>query len=114
GAVANHGVRAYVFGFAKNLVKEGWKAGKREEALDPETANRKPSPGRDIDAVNAKVLLGQLLGRLSEEDRELIVRYCKEDDHSAHCRDLGVSPGNLRVMVHRIREKLRAMKDNPF
>ena len=102
------GPRAFVFGFAKNIVREGWKIRMRERPLDPVVAERNPSTARDHQRVDARLMLQDVLGQLSARDRRLIVRYCTEEDHSAHCADLGVTPGNLRVMVHRIREKVRA------
>lgn len=101
------GVRAYLFGFAKNLAKEGWKIRKRERPLDDDAAARRPSASRGHAQVEARLMLRDVLGQLTAADRRIIIRYCTETDHTAHCRELGVTPMNLRVIVHRIRVGIR-------
>jgi DNA-directed RNA polymerase specialized sigma24 family protein len=101
------GPRGYLFGFARNLVKEGWRVRKREEPLDPAAGERLPSTGREHRQVEAKLMLDKALGLLSERDRAILVRYCTEDDHLDHSRELNVTPGNLRVMVHRIKNQIK-------
>jgi RNA polymerase sigma factor (sigma-70 family) len=101
------GARSYFFGIAKNLVKEGWKAARREEQLDPAIWEQSPSPARHLEQVEARLALAQCLRRLSPDERKLLVRYYT-DDRVALCRELGVSAGNLRVTVHRIRRKIEA------
>ena len=101
------GVRGFLFGFARNVAKEGWKIRARERPLDDATAARRPSTSREHAQVEAKLRLRNVLGQLTPEDRRIILRYCEETDHAAHCRELGVTPGNLRVIVHRIRVEIR-------
>ena len=98
------GARSYFFGIAKNLLKEGWKA-RREESLDPADLEQTQSPARHLEQVEARVSLMQCLRRLTRSERRLLVRYYTED-RAALCRELGVSAGNLRVTVHRIRGKI--------
>jgi DNA-directed RNA polymerase specialized sigma24 family protein len=98
------GVQAYFFGIARNLVKEGWKA-RREELLDPLEWEHTPSPGRDLEQVEARLALTHYLGRLQASERRLIVRYYT-GDRDALSRELNVTAGNLRVIVHRIRQKI--------
>jgi RNA polymerase sigma factor (sigma-70 family) len=102
------GARSYFFGIAKNLVKEGWKS-HREELLDPADWERRPSSGRHLERVEARLALSQYLGQLRAPERQLIVRYYTED-RVALCRELGVTAGNLRVMAHRIRRKLEELR----
>jgi len=101
------GARSYFFGIAKNLVRENWKA-RREELLDAADLDRTPSPARHLEQVEARVALDQCLRRLSGPERTLLVRYYTED-RAALCRELGMSAGNLRVSVHRIRGKIDKM-----
>jgi RNA polymerase sigma factor (sigma-70 family) len=103
------GVRSYFFGIARNLVKEGWKS-HREELLDPADWARRPSSARDLERVEARLALSQYLGQLRASERRLIVRYCTED-RVALSRELGVTAGNLRVMVHRIRQKIEELRN---
>src|SRR5712691_6721450 len=102
------GARSYFFGIARNLVKEGWKP-RREELLDPADWERRPSSARHIEQVEARLALSECLGRLSESERTLIVRYYTED-RVALCLELGVTPGSLRVTVHRIRRKIENLR----
>lgn len=98
------GVHGYFFGIARNLVKEGWKV-RREELLDPAAWERRPSPGRHLEQVEARLALTHYLGRLRASERRLIVRYYT-GDRDGLSRELGVTAGNLRVIVHRIRQKI--------
>lgn len=98
--------RSYFFGIARNLVKEGWKSPRRrEEMMDPDEWDRRASSSRDLEQAEANMVLGEYLDRVSPPEGQLIVRYYTED-RSALSQELGISPGNLRVQVHRIRRKL--------
>ena len=109
--VSKAGARAYLFGIAKNVAKEGWKIRARERPMDDDTAARRPSASRGHAQVEARLMLQDVLGQLTPEDRRIILRYCTETDHSAHCRELRVTPGNLRVIVHRIRVGIRERQE---
>jgi RNA polymerase sigma-70 factor (ECF subfamily) len=104
------GARSYFFGIAKNLVKEGWKS-RKEELLDPADLERHPSTARHVEQVEARVALSECLGRLRDSERRLLVRYFTEDRIDL-CRELGVTAGGLRVMVHRIRRKIDSLRKN--
>src|SRR5262245_19411502 len=104
------GARSYFFGIAKNLVKEGWKS-RKEELLDPADLERHPSTARHVEQVEARVALSECLGRLRDNERRLLVRYFTEDRIDL-CRELGVTAGGLRVMVHRIRRKIDSLRKN--
>ena len=105
GAEATNGLRAYVFGFAKNIIKEGWRLRARERPLtDPGVVHS--SSDRQQEQLEARLLLQQALGRLSERDLHILLEYVDEEDHTAQCRQLGVTAGNLRVIIHRIRNAL--------
>jgi RNA polymerase sigma factor (sigma-70 family) len=102
-------IRTYFFGFARNLLLEGWKPS-RETPLEPEQAERisAPDAGDIDDELDAKRLLERCLGVLSEPDRQLIVDYFTSD-RDALAVKLGLSVENLRVKVHRIRKKVVAV-----
>jgi RNA polymerase sigma factor (sigma-70 family) len=102
------GVRSYFFGIAKNLVKEGWKP-RREELLDPTGWEQAVSPERHVEQVEARLALVQYLRRLNRSERTLLVRYYTED-RTVLCHELGVTPANLRVTVHRIRRKIEDVR----
>jgi RNA polymerase sigma factor (sigma-70 family) len=103
------GPRAFFFGIAKNIAYEGWKSRRREQQLDPDIGHRAPATSRGHQQVEARLTLQSVLRRLNAREREIILRYCRETNHDAHCRELDVTPGNLRIIVHRIREKIRKL-----
>jgi len=100
--------RAYVRGVALKVAQEGWKREHRAPQLDPVAADLMPSPARDHAAVEARLLLRQTLKTLDRRDRRILLRYCTEDDRTKLYQELDVTPGNLRLIVHRIRKKLHA------
>jgi RNA polymerase sigma-70 factor (ECF subfamily) len=102
--VSSGAVRSYFFGIAKNLVKEGWRV-RREELLEPTAWERTPAATRDHEQVEARMLLERCLRQLRAPERRLLIRYYTED-RDALGREMGVTAGNLRVMVHRIRHKI--------
>ena len=102
--VAPGAVRSYFFGIARNLVKEGWRP-RREELLEPAAWDRTPSASRDHEQVEARLVLERCLRQLRAPERRLLIRYYTED-RDALGREMGVTAGNLRVMVHRIRQKI--------
>jgi RNA polymerase sigma-70 factor (ECF subfamily) len=98
------GLHAFFFGIARNLVKEGWKA-RREELVDPVAWDSTPSSARHVERVEARLALTHYLSKLPSSERRLLVRYYT-GDRDVLSRELGVTAGNLRVIVHRIRQKL--------
>jgi RNA polymerase sigma factor (sigma-70 family) len=105
------GVRSYFFGIARNLVKESWTP-PREVLLGPTDWERTPSTARDLERVEARLALKQCLGHLKARERRLIIRYYTED-RPALSRELGVRPGHLRLMVHRIKRKIDELRKGP-
>jgi RNA polymerase sigma-70 factor (ECF subfamily) len=102
------GIHGYFFGIAKNLVKEGWKTS-REELVDPSAWETTPSSARHVEQVEARLALTHYLSKLPSSERRLLVRYYT-GDRDALSRELGVTAGNLRVIVHRIRQKLDSIR----
>ena len=105
---AKSGLRAFIFGIAKLVLKEGWKVDRRERQLEPEIWERRPSTLRDHERTEAELMLRQVQRLVSQEQWQMLFRYCTERDHTAQSRELDVTPGYLRVMIHRIRDELRA------
>jgi DNA-directed RNA polymerase specialized sigma24 family protein len=101
------GFRGYAFGIAKRVLMEWKKRDGRERQLEPDVWELVASTVRDDQRAEARLMLQQALQLLGEEKRQLLIRYCTEDDHTAQCRELNVTPVYLRVMVHRIHEELK-------
>jgi RNA polymerase sigma-70 factor (ECF subfamily) len=105
------GVRAYLFGIARNLIKEEWKPKRRrEQQIEPEDWDARVSSGREFERTEAVIEMEQCLSRLNDADRVFIVRYANEGPEEL-ARESGRSVQNVRVMAFRIRERLRESRE---
>lgn len=102
------GVRGFIFGVAKMVAKERAKLGHRERGHDTSFWSVLPAAAREQADVDARLTLDRALNQLSPRDRTILVRYYSGDDHDTLRSELGVSAGNLRLIVHRIRRSIRA------
>ena len=57
--------------------------------------------------MEMRLLLGQLLEKLGEFDRALILLYLEGHDHDAIGEVLGISNTNVATRMSRIKQKLR-------
>jgi DNA-directed RNA polymerase specialized sigma24 family protein len=101
------GLRGFVFGIAKFVLKEGWKAGRREQQMEPADWAAYESGNREQQQIEAGLMLRDIQRLLAREEWEMLLRYYTETDHVAQSQELGVTPGHLRVMIHRVRERLK-------
>lgn len=105
--ISTSGFRAYVFGFAKNVVREGWKQVPRSQQLDEIAWQAESSRNDDTAQIEARLMLSEMKRLLTSEKWEILCRYSTEENHEAHANELNMSVGHLRVKVHRIREELK-------
>jgi len=98
-------LRSYFFGFAWFVAREAWRP-RKEGPLDEKL--QVPDSQRAERRLEARVLVGQLLGQLEPAERRLVVRYHSED-RQALSRRLGIPNSTVRVQVHRICAKLQRM-----
>ncbi|MBY0494536.1 MAG: hypothetical protein K2Y23_09990 [Cyanobacteria bacterium] len=105
--ISTSGFRAYVFGFAKNVLREGWKHVPRSQQLDETAWQAKSSSYDETAQIEARLMLREMQRLLTPEKWETLCRYSEEDNHEAHATELNMSVGHLRVRVHRIREELK-------
>lgn len=103
------GLRGYIFGIAKLVAKERQKAESREQQAGPGVLDRRESGYREQEGVEAGLMLEDIQRLLGKEKSQILLTYCSEKEHTAQCRELNVTPGYLRVMVHRLREEARAL-----
>lgn len=111
---------SYCYAVANYILKEYWRTPQRNEiTLDTEPDKRillsaDSTPGYD-EKLEIETRLGYLsscLQQLPSEDRELITRYYagEHQDRISNrqhlARDLGISPGSLRIRALRIRKQL--------
>jgi len=113
---------SYCYGVAQNILKEYWRTPAREVlSLDSQPGQGNLAPNAtafssaEDEFQETEVNLNHLdicLRRLSPRDRELILKYY-DGDHRGRinnrhdlARELGLTPGSLRVRALRIREQL--------
>lgn len=101
------GFRKLVFGIAWNVALEGWRREKKAPQLDAENLRHADAGAREHERVEMSLRLDHAARQLPPEEWELIRRYYTGDDHDAQARALGITPGALRVRVHRVKEKLQ-------
>lgn len=98
---------AYAYGFARNVLRESWSRPRLVEA--PPSVFGAPDGSGEI-AERRSRCLDRCLDRLPAESRRLLLDYyrigegaTKAETHRRLAAALGISPGNLRLKVHRLR-----------
>lgn len=114
----------YFLGIAYNLLKEYWrKLEASPQVLDDLPPDRQPA--LDPKRIEARMeeqdereryleRLNQCLSEFSPENRELVLEYYRDDGEGgiekrkSLAEKLGIQLNNLRIRVHRLREKLES------
>lgn len=95
----------YLLGIARNVALEDRRAALRSK-LEPIEPDDHVGGARDVERVENRLLIQELLSGLSPEDRAVFVTYVL-GDRKQLVRKLDTTSGALRVRIHRIRERLR-------
>ena len=109
-----YNLTAYIYGVAKLVHTESLKRRNQMRALDEETFIELSSIVVEVEVANYQGCLERCLGRLSNEDREVITEYYqykktdKIDGRKRLAARLGISLNTLRVKMHRQRLNLEA------
>jgi RNA polymerase sigma-70 factor (ECF subfamily) len=105
--------RPWLFGVANNVISNHRRGARRRDRLADRLADRlhgelrmiptsTPAPSDDV------LLVRQALGRLSEDDRELLLLTNWEGLSPAEVAvAMGIPPGTVRSRLHRARQQLR-------
>ena len=103
---------AFVLGFCRNLLLERYRRESRTEPLDE--AHEKAIPGKSdteaefLNEETAAIVRG-VLNRIPERDSDILrAIFLEEEEREEICRRFGVDADNLRVRLHRAKEKFRA------
>lgn len=109
-------VRNYVFGVARNVLREVWSAPAKSQPLDELPAALEPhvDPRVERDAGEEARLecLGRCIATLTEEDERLIRQYhagdgrTRVDGRRSLAEQLGIEINALRIRAYRIRREL--------
>jgi RNA polymerase sigma-70 factor (ECF subfamily) len=74
--------------------------------------NVKVNPEADTVADHNYNELYAAIGKLAEVDRLLIMLVLDELSYDEIADIMGINPGNLRVKIHRVKEKLKKIMSN--
>ena len=99
----------YFFGIARNLLRERGSSRKTEELDDSHLARSQPL-FRGLDRSEQLVFLKECLRKLSPDDFSLLTAYV-EGEMESWGKEAGVSPGTVRMRIHRIRKRLELLMD---
>lgn len=89
---------AWLFAIARNECRQNWRKANREVPFEPEIHDREAESDNSED----KILVEQLLSKLSEDDRELIrLRYIADLPINDIARILNLNFVTVRVRLHR-------------
>jgi len=109
-----YNLSGYIYGVAKLVRAESIKRRNRMRALDEVTFIELSWLDVEIEVPNYNECLERCLGRLSDEDREVITEYYRyKKTEKIDCRKrlaarLGISLNTLRVKMHRQRMNLES------
>jgi DNA-directed RNA polymerase specialized sigma24 family protein len=97
----------YFFGIARNLLRERGNSRKTEELDDDQLARSQPL-FHGLAMHEQLVFLKECLRKLPGEDVSLLSAYV-EGESEAWGKNAGVSPGTVRMRIHRIRKRLEEL-----
>lgn len=98
---------AYFFRIAENVAIENWRKPTRPESALP-AGDLPDVKNVDFRDAEVRICLEQVLRLLPRDERELLLRYQRED-HEQLARELGLDEGHLRVKVYRAKERLQQL-----
>jgi DNA-directed RNA polymerase specialized sigma24 family protein len=99
--------RGYFWGIAYNVLREGWKARPKIALEDKEV----PIPGstfRRLNRTEQAIFLEECLRKLPKADVDMLVAYT-EGRGAAWASANKLTPGALRLRIHRIRNSLEQL-----
>jgi RNA polymerase sigma factor (sigma-70 family) len=99
----------YFLKIAKNVAIETWRKSTPESAaLVEEIPDRR---SMDLSRLDARIYLDECLSRLTQQEREILIRY-QDEDHVELAAALGITHATLRVRYLRTKRKIaRLMHD---
>lgn len=105
--------QAFFFRIASNLVASFYRSAKVTESLDSATAQQVAAPGSLAQETEAKEALESLLKKMGslKDVYQLVLRLRYIDERSIEeiASDLGKSPTNIRVLLHRAKNAFKKL-----
>lgn len=108
----------WLFGIARNVIRNLQRSGRRQARLTARLAILRPERDEFPDQHALPAELRKALASLSSADREVLLLVAWDDlDHSQAAAAMGWSKTNFRLRLHRARKRLRqhlSNLDQPF
>ena len=109
-------VRAWLFTVATNVVRDVWKKeGQAERLIDtPERApatTPAPDPHAGVERAERAVLARQMLTRVSERERTILLMWVEGFSHKEIAEVVGTTPGTIGPTIARALKKLSKQID---
>ena len=108
----------WLFGIARNVIRNLQRSGRRQARLTARMATLRPERAEAPDQHELPDELRKALASLSPADREVLLLVAWDDlDHSQAAAAMGWSNTNFRLRLHRARKRLRQRLgniDQPF
>ena len=99
---------AFVFAICKNICLERSRPRKLEPLSDDYAPASTDDAERDLLETERARALRRAVSQLPAKDRRLLIAYFFEErPKAAICKELGVTPGYLRVCLHRAKKALK-------
>lgn len=100
--------RRWVFGIARNEVRNHWRATQSSRQLERELEMQRPDDGSAPEVAIDEAALAEALSRLTPEQRDVIVlRYFNGKSHREIAELLDKAEGSIRALQHRALRQLR-------
>jgi RNA polymerase sigma-70 factor (ECF subfamily) len=100
---------AYVNSTCNNVVREMWgKESRHPPAPEnaPEQADHRVNMDASLITRELQQIVAEVLAGMRSKDREILrLIFFEEKDRGEVCKQMGVRPENLRVLLHRAKEK---------
>lgn len=103
---------SYVNSMCNNVLKESWRHEDPAVSLDDDDTPELPAAPFDlskmIDDKQAAQKVQKVIEQLPERDRRVLrAIFFEERDKDEVCRELGITRDNLRLLLHRAKQKFR-------
>jgi RNA polymerase sigma-70 factor (ECF subfamily) len=108
---------SYVNSMCNNVLKESWRREDPALSLDDDDAPELPAAPFDllkiIDDKQAAQKVQKVIEQLPERDRRVLrAIFFEERDKDEVCRELGITRDNLRLLLHRAKQKFRDLYED--
>jgi RNA polymerase sigma-70 factor (ECF subfamily) len=107
---------SYVNSICNNVLKETWRT-EPTISLDDDNAPELPSAPFDLSKIlddrQAAQKVQKVIEQLPERDRRVLHDiFFEERDKDEVCRELGITRDNLRLLLHRAKQKFKRLYDD--